>query len=115
MWRILLITLIIFFLAACTKHQLDENVSQPTISIELVKAYYYERTGQRSLADKIYQAALRQAPHSGAIHNNYGAFLCRGGEYRRGIQQFLIAATDHSYPKRRIAYHNAKLCQTLIR
>jgi type IV pilus assembly protein PilF len=76
--------------------------------------YFEERTGDASAARIAYQHALQLAPKLGEAHNNYGAFLCRQGEYRAAVDQFLIAVTDPQYLQVAAAYQNASKCAAKI-
>lgn len=76
--------------------------------------FFLENTGNRIEARKIYQHAIEVAPRNGAAHNNYGAFLCREGEYREAITQFLIGIKDPEYLEVGSTYENAGLCALKI-
>ena len=77
-------------------------------------AYYYEKTGDIDLASQNYQAAIMLNPTAGAGRNNYGAFLCRQGEYQQADEQFMLAVSDKNYINTAGAYENAGLCALLI-
>ena len=77
-------------------------------------AYYYERTKDNKLAADYYQKAIALNVKSGAPHNNYGAYLCRIGEYTAAEQQFQLAVADPKYINSASAYENAGLCALLI-
>lgn len=72
--------------------------------------YYYETTGNLEQARKFYIKAIHVAPNDGASHNNYGAFLCRRGEYEESLKQLLLAVQDKQYLETAQAYENAGLC-----
>ncbi len=76
-------------------------------------AYFEEFAGEDLLAEKYYKKALHLCPHEGALHNNWGAFLCRHQHYQEGIKQLLIAAEDPNYLDPRKAYLNAAHCARL--
>lgn len=109
MLRSLLIIIVCFSITSCVTPQ--HSQSTENIDIQLIKAYCYEKTGHRKLANQTYLDLIRYTPDSGAAHNNYGAFLCHTGRYRKGVQQFLLAAHNRAYPKKEMAYHNAVLCE----
>jgi len=73
-------------------------------------AYLEETTGAEKRAKQYYQHAITLAPQSGAGHNNYGAFLCRHGQSKASIREFLTAAKLPAYPSPGIAYENAGIC-----
>lgn len=50
------------------------------------------------------------AGNSGAPLNNYGAFLCRQGDYKKAESYFLKAVSDLHYVNTAGAYENAGLC-----
>jgi type IV pilus assembly protein PilF len=77
-------------------------------------AYYYERTKDNKLAADYYKKAIALNAKSGAPHNNYGAYLCRSGEYTAAEQQFQLAVADPKYINSASAYENAGLCALLI-
>lgn len=77
-------------------------------------AYFYERTSEIDNAQQFYLKAISEAPEAGAGHNNYGAFLCRQGQYQQAEQQFQQAVADPNYLNDAGAYENAGLCALLI-
>lgn len=87
--------------------KLDKN--SPEINGSM--AYFFEKTGDMDNASQYYQNALRIAPANGAQLNNYGAFLCRRGNYDKAEMYFLKAIQDVNYVNSAGAYENAGLCQ----
>lgn len=77
-------------------------------------AYFYERTQDNNQAATYYQKAIAINPKSGASHNNYGAYLCRTGDYPAAEQQFQLAVSDTKYINSASAYENAGLCELLV-
>ena len=77
-------------------------------------AYFYEKTGDVINAEKYYLMAISENSNAGAGHNNYGAFLCRQGQYQKAEQQFQLAVKDTNYLNTASAYENAGLCALLI-
>lgn len=77
-------------------------------------AYYMEITQHKLEAKQNYLKALQLAPNRGDVHNNYGTFLCRSGEYRESIKHFLTATKDPQYLDLASAYENAGLCSLKI-
>lgn len=73
-------------------------------------AYFLEKTGEDKEAAYYYQSALKNSPHDGASLNNYGAFLCRKGNYQLAKQYFLKAVNEINYVNSAEAYENAGLC-----
>lgn len=73
-------------------------------------AYYLEQIKEPKQAKKYYLKALSLAANGGAQLNNYGAFLCRQGDYANAEHYFLKAANDLHYVHTAGAYENAGLC-----
>lgn len=80
----------------------------------LALAYYYEKIGQVQLAEQYYQKALKLEPKSGQVNNNYGAFLCKQGDYAKAISYFTLAMDDVYYHQSAKAYENAALCSVKL-
>ena len=89
----------------------QQNASQQSYG---ALAYYYERTKDNKLAADYYQKAIALNVKNGAPHNNYGAYLCRNGDYATAEQQFQLAVNDPKYINSATAYENAGLCALLI-
>lgn len=77
-------------------------------------AYFFETTGNEEQAGHYYLRALQLAPNKGAQLNNYGAFLCRHGEYARANHFFERAVQDLNYVNSAGALENAGLCSLAI-
>ena len=77
-------------------------------------AYYQEKTGNLNTAQHYYQKSLHESQESGTSLNNYGAFLCRNGQYPAAINYFIRATTDPKYLQVAGAYENAGLCALKI-
>lgn len=73
-------------------------------------AYYEEKIGNIIEANQYYQHAIQLGPHIGAVHNNYGVFLCQQKKYAAAINQLMIAAHEPSYSNHTVAEKNAKIC-----
>lgn len=82
--------------------------------VQSALAYYFESTGDVRKAEDCYQKALRIAPKTGTVLNNYGVFLCKHGEYLAAESFFLKAVEDTYYLNTAGAYENAGLCAALI-
>ncbi|MBS0358404.1 MAG: type IV pilus biogenesis/stability protein PilW [Proteobacteria bacterium] len=72
--------------------------------------YYLETTGHLEMAETYYKKAIQLSPKSGPALNNYGAFLCRKGDYQAAEQYFMMALKDVTYTKFAEVYENAALC-----
>jgi len=77
-------------------------------------AYYFEKTANLKLANQYYLKAISVESHSGDTYNNYGTFLCRHGEYRTAIREFLTAIAKPNYAHVDSAYENAGICAMRI-
>jgi len=84
------------------------NKSSPDVNAAL--AYYYEKTKEANEATTYYKKALEYSHHDGAQLNNYGAFLCRQGQFDKAEQYFLDAVKDMRYLHTAGAFENAGLC-----
>jgi type IV pilus assembly protein PilF len=87
---------------------LEQEPKSPDVNSAM--AYYFEQTHEVNQAEKYYLKALSLASHKGAQLNNYGAFLCRQGNYQKADRYFLNAAKDLHYIHTAGAYENAGLC-----
>ncbi|HAT1659492.1 TPA: type IV pilus biogenesis/stability protein PilW [Legionella pneumophila] len=77
-------------------------------------AYYFEQTKELDQARKFYHKAMTLSQNGGAQMNNYGAFLCRQGDYKNAEIYFLKAVKDQNYVNTSGAYENAGLCAMAI-
>ena len=73
-------------------------------------AYYEELTGNFALADQDYRYAIQLNSQLGAVHNNYGVFLCHRGAYNKAREQFLTALKQAGYENYKVAYKNLRAC-----
>jgi len=91
---------------------LRENPNDP-INLDAM-GYFFELTHDLKTAEKYYLHAIKIMPSMGAVHNNYGTYLCRHGHYRNAIKHFLLATKDINYLHAAAAYKNAGLCALKI-
>lgn len=73
-------------------------------------AFYYQRVGEKALADKAYLKALDDYPNNFNTRNNYGAFLCDNRRYEEAEKQFVIAIKSAQNTQTANSYENAGLC-----
>jgi len=101
---------------ARAKHNLLKAVDEAPDSPDVLAAmgYFMEQTGEFPQAARYYKAAIRVALVRGIAWNNYGAFLCRRGQYKDAITYFMLAVHDSQYEHTSAAYENAGLCAILI-
>ncbi|CAK9885629.1 MAG: Beta-barrel assembly-enhancing protease [Candidatus Erwinia impunctatus] len=76
----------------------------------LAMARYHHDTGDNTQAARSYKTARQLQPKNRDVINNYGAFLCRLGQYDAAQQQFEIALKSSSGDARRQALENAGYC-----
>ena len=98
------------------QNKLAEALSQAPHAVEVhnALALYYERIGRLSEADHQLKLALEYGEDDPDTLNNYGAFLCRQGKYRKSIQYFLKASNNLNYSTPDEALANAGLCALKI-
>lgn len=77
-------------------------------------AYYFEQTKEMAQAEQYYLKAISLKGSGGAQFNNYGAFLCRQGDYKGAEKYFLKAVNDLQYINTAGAYENAGLCALAV-
>ena len=76
--------------------------------------YFLEKTGNVEAAQQYYLQAIKIAPKTGAVQNNYATYLCRHGYYQQAITHFLLAAQDANYLHVANVYENAGICALKI-
>lgn len=77
---------------------------------QLAEARYQHQAGDDTLAAKYYHRALTLAPQNGYVLNNYGAFLCRLGQYDAAQRHFIQAAEDSANGTRADSVENSGYC-----
>ncbi|HDU7970800.1 TPA: type IV pilus biogenesis/stability protein PilW [Legionella pneumophila] len=124
--RYLLTIIICLFVGACQHTQdgdrprakkklLTALEQQPdSADVNAALAYYFEQTKELEQAKKFYHKAITLSQNGGAQLNNYGAFLCRQGDYKNAETYFLKAVKDQNYVHTSGAYENAGLCAMAI-
>ncbi|MFN7097259.1 MAG: type IV pilus biogenesis/stability protein PilW, partial [Gammaproteobacteria bacterium] len=73
-------------------------------------AFFYESTGNDTLADRYYLKAISLDSKRGSSLNNYGVYLCKKGQYRQSLTYFSQAVADPAYVNVASTYENAGLC-----
>jgi len=85
-------------------------------SAHSVIAIVYNRLGQYELADEHYQQSINltteDSTEYGAVHNNYGVFLCDHGRYTEAEAHILSAVNHHLYKTPEAGFENAGVCAT---
>lgn len=69
-----------------------------------------ERLHERKKARYYFRRGLAHDPTNGALQNNYGAFLCAGGEVDKALDHFKAALASPLYPTPQLADLNAGIC-----
>lgn len=85
-----------------------ENPRDPNVHSAL--ALLYERLNEPKKADLHYREAVRLAPKSPDISNNYAVYLCRTNRPDEGVKRFLEVATNPLYRRPEAAFTNAGVC-----
>ncbi len=67
--------------------------------------------GQPTLAQEHFRRAIELAPNDAEIQNNYGAFMCRQGQYSEGITMLQGALNNPLYRTPGFAWANIGQCQ----
>lgn len=75
-----------------------------------VMAVLYEQINDPASAAKHYQRASELAPKTGVVNNNYGAFLCKRGQYEAADKLFARALQDPFYDTPAVALTNRGTC-----
>lgn len=91
---------------------LHQAPNSPEVNASM--AWFLEQSGEIDAAQVYYRKAMAVAPGNGAQLNNYGAFLCRKGQYKQAEVYFLKAIKDANYEHTAGAYENAGLCAAAI-
>lgn len=97
---------------ARAKKKLLNALKQEPLSpdVNAALAYYFEQSSEMDEAKKYYLKAISLSSNGGAQLNNYGAFLCRQGDYKKADTYFMNAVQDIQYVNTAGAYENAGLC-----
>ncbi len=73
-------------------------------------AHFYQAVGDTQKAEDAYRTALRESPKNGDVLNNYGAFLCKIGQYQKADAFFNQAIEQPYYYLIAASYQNAAMC-----
>lgn len=77
---------------------------------QLAIARYQHQAGDTATAAEHYRKALTMAPQNGYVLNNYGAFLCRLGQYDAAQRHFMKAAENSAKDIRADSFENSGYC-----
>jgi type IV pilus assembly protein PilF len=94
------------------KEKLERALKENPRSAEVHSALALldERLGNAAGADDEFHAALRLAPHSPDIANNYAVYLCHEKHTDEGVKRLMAVAGDPLYRTPEAAYTNAAVC-----
>ena len=84
-----------------------EKQSPKSPIVKSAIAYFLEQINEREQSECYHQAAVKLDPTGGAMHNNFGRFLCNQGRHAEAEAQFLIAIQDKNYLNTAEALENA--------
>jgi type IV pilus assembly protein PilF len=79
-------------------------------SVQMAAGFLYDRLGEDAKAQASFEHALKLGKGDPDVLNNFGAFLCRKGDKKRGESYFLEAAASPLYRTPAVAYANAGRC-----
>ena len=94
------------------KEKLDRSLMQNPKSAQAHAAagLLYERLNEMDKADQHYSRAVDLDSGNGEVVNTYGVFLCRRGNYSKGEQLAVQAASNQLYKTPEAAWFNAGIC-----
>ncbi len=96
------------------KKSIDHNPA--LTSAHSVIAIVYNRLGKNELADKHYQESINltadDSAEYGAVHNNYGVFLCEHARYAEAEVHILRAVNHQLYKTPEVGFENVGVCAT---
>jgi type IV pilus assembly protein PilF len=90
------------------ERSLKQNPKDPDVHTGL--AMLYDRVNEPKLADRHFREALRLAPDSPDISNNYAVYLCKNGRVEEGVERFSAVAVNKYYRTPEVALTNAGVC-----
>ncbi len=76
----------------------------------LAIAHYYDVVGETEKALEAYDQVISQHNDNGQVLNNYGAFLCKLGFYKKADNYFNQAVEQSHYYRIAESYENAGIC-----
>jgi type IV pilus assembly protein PilF len=97
------------------KDAMEKLQKATTLNPKLAEAHsllglVYEQIGQPKEGDAEHRKAVELKPKSGAMNNNYGAFLCRQGHFEEADARFVQALSDPFYETPQAALANRGSC-----
>jgi type IV pilus assembly protein PilF len=97
---------------ASAREKVEKALSQDPnqASVQMAAGFLYDRLGEDEKALAAFERALKLGKGDPDVLNNFGAFLCRKGDRKRGESYFLEAAKSPLYRTPDVAYANAGRC-----
>ena len=75
-----------------------------TAETQMAAGFVYDRLGDKKKSSSHYEQAARLGKDNPDVLHNFAVYLCRTGEYKRGEQYLLQAATSPLYRTPAVAY-----------
>ncbi len=97
---------------AAARDKIEKALQQNphTARTQMAAGFIYDRLNDRRKAQSHYDQAVRLGKDDPEVLNNAAVFFCRTGDYKRGEQYLLQAATSPLYRTPDVAYSNAGRC-----
>jgi len=94
------------------RDKIDKALQQNpgTAETQMAAGFVYDRLGDQKKASSHYEQAARLGKDNPDVLHNVAVHLCRTGDYKRGEQFLLQAATSPLYRTPAVAYTNAGRC-----
>jgi type IV pilus assembly protein PilF len=97
---------------ASAREKIEKALQQNphTARTQMAAGFIYDRLNDRRKAQSHFEQAVRLGKGDPEVLNNAAVFFCRTGEFKRGEQYLLQAATSPLYRTPDVAYTNAGRC-----
>jgi type IV pilus assembly protein PilF len=99
---------------AAEKLMLAKKQNSQSADILLSIAYLFQKQHQNTLAQSYYEQAFSLAPDDSKVLNNFGAFLCWRGNYKKGLDFLSKARVNIKTLNSQSVDENLKICKELI-
>ena len=97
---------------AAARDKIDKALQQNprTAKTQMAAGFIYDRLGDKRKASAHYDQAVKLGKDDPDVLNNAAVYFCRTGQYKRGEQYLVQAATSALYHTPDVAYTNAGRC-----
>jgi type IV pilus assembly protein PilF len=97
---------------AAAREKIDKALGQNgrTALTQMAAGFIYDRLGDVRKASSHYELAVKLGKDDPDVLNNAAVYFCRTGEYKRGEELLLQAASSALYKTPDVAYTNAGRC-----